>query len=167
MTLCSCFISVIGGSLFMAVPFYSYQEPKNGNTLTIVVVLVLIIVVVLGGAVSALLFYTPTTLRSSSRSSGLQDPSVTSATLTCTGSCNLTGQFYSDYTSQSGPISSTKSAIWMLERPSNTIYWDIEWRISLTSPGTITIKLNTGFVVLQLQGPTSNQGSWTTSTGQY
>ena len=151
----------------MAVPYYSHQEPKNGNALNIVIALVLIIAVVLGGAVFAFLFYTPTTFRSTSSSSSLQDPSVTSATFACTGTCNLTGQFYSDYTSQSGPISSNKPATWMLDRPPNAIYWDIEWRISLSSPGTITIKLNTGFLVLQLQGPTSNQGSWTTSTAPY
>ncbi len=161
------FISGTSRFLFMAIPAYSHQEPKSNNTLTIVVAVVLVIAVVFGGAIFAFLFYTPTTFRSSSSSGGLQDPSVRSATLTCTGTCNLTGQFYSDYTSQSGPIQSSRSAIWMLERPSNAIYWDIEWRISLNSPGTVTITLNTGFIVLQLQGPSNNQGSWTTSTGEH
>jgi len=151
----------------MAVPPYPYQQPKDGNTPIIVVAAVVLFVLVLVGAIASFLFYTPNILRSSSSSRDLQDPSVTSATLTCTGICNLSGQFYSDYTSQSGPIASNGPGIWMLERSSNAIYWDIEWRISLTSTGSITLTLNTGFVVLQLEGPTSNQGSWTTSTGQH
>jgi len=151
----------------MAVPPYPYQQPKDGNTPIIVVAAVVLFVLVLVGAIASFLFYTPNILRSSSSSRDLQDPSVTSATLTCTGICNLSGQFYSDYTSQSGPIASNAPGVWMLERSSNAIYWDIEWRISLTSTGSITLTLNTGFVVLQLEGPTSNQGSWTTSTGQH
>jgi len=153
--------------LNMAVPPYFYHEPKSSNTLIIVVAVIGLIGLILVGAIVAFVFYSPNILRSSSSSRSLQDPRVTSATLTCTGICNLTGQFYSDYTSQSRPIASNGPGIWMLERPSNAIYWDIGWRFNLTSTGSITIALNTGFVVLHLQGPTSNQGSWTTSTGQY
>jgi hypothetical protein len=151
----------------MMEPPYPYQQPEDSHTPIIVVAAVVLFVLVLVGGIVAFLFYTPNILRTSSTSRDLQDPSVTSATLTCTGICNLTGQFYSDYTSQSGPIASNKSAIWQLDRPSNAIYWDIEWRINLTSTGSMTIALNTGLVVLHLQGPTSNQGSWTTSTEQH
>jgi len=151
----------------MVVPPYPHQQPEDSQNPIIVVAAVVLFVLVLVGGIAAFLFYTPNILRSSASSRDLQDPSVTSATLTCTGICNLTGQFYSDYTSQSGPIASNKSAIWQLDRPSNAIYWDIEWRINLTSTGSITVVLNTGFVVLNLQGPTSNQGSWTTSTEEH
>ncbi len=153
--------------LGMVDSLYYYQEPTSSNTQIIVVAVVILIGLVLVGAMVAFVFYTPSILSSSSSSRSLQDPKVTGATLTCTGICNLTGQFYSDYTRQSGPIASNGPGIWMLQRPSNAIYWDIEWRFNLTSTGSMTITLNTGFVVLHLQGPTSNQGSWTTSTGQY
>src|SRR2546428_7723019 len=116
---------------------------------------------------ASFLFCTPKILRSVCRLADLQDPSGTDGALTCTGISNLSGHFCSDYPSQSGPIASNAPGVWMLERSSNAIYWDIEWRISLTSTGSITLTLNTGFVVLQLEGPTSNQGSWTTSTGQH
>ncbi len=151
----------------MAVPPYPHQQQEDTHTPIVVVAAVVLFVLVLVGGIAAFLFYTPNILRSSSASRDLQDPSVTSATLTCIGICNLTGRFYSDYTSQSGPIASNKSAIWQLDRPSKAMDWDIEWRINLTSTGYMTIALNTGFVVLNLQGPTSNQGSWTTSTGQH
>ena len=163
----SLFISRVTRFPVMAAPPYPYQQPEDIHTPIIVVAAVVLFVLVLVGGIVAFLFYTPNILGTSSTSRDLQDPSVTSATLTCTGICNLTGQFYSDYTSQSGPIASNKSAIWQLDRPSNAIYWDIEWRINLTSTGSITIALNTGFAVLHLQGPTSNQGSWTTSTEEH
>ena len=163
----SLFISRVTRFPVMAAPPYPYQQPEDIHTPIIVVAAVVLFVLVLVGGIVAFLFYTPNILGTSSTSRDLQDPSVTSATLTCTGICNLTGQFYSDYTSQSGPIASNKPAIWQLDRPSNAIYWGIEWRINLTSTGSIIIALNTGFVVLHLQGPTSNQGSWTTSTEEH
>lgn len=153
-------------SLIMAVPPDPYQQPRNSNTLIILAVIV-VAVLVLGGAILAFMFYTPARFLSSTSSNSLQDPSVTSATLTCTGTCNITAHFYSDYSgasaqiAQDGPLSST------IQRSSSAIYWDIEWRITLQSTGTISITLNTGFVVSELQGPISNQGSWTTSTGQH
>src|SRR5437870_3870545 len=122
--------------LNMAVPPYFYHEPKSSNTLIIVVAVIGLIGLILVGAIVAFVFYSPNILRSSSSSRSLQDPRVTSATLTCTGICNLTGQFYSDYTSLSRPIASNGPGIWMLERPSNAIYWDIEWRFNLTSTGS-------------------------------
>ncbi len=149
----------------MAVLLYSEQPPKNSNTPIIVVAVIVLAVVLLGG-VFAFAFYTPTIFRSSS-SNGLQDPRVSSATLVCTGTCDFTAQFYSDVTGQTGQIAQNGPGAWMLQRPSNAVYWNIEWRIALSSTGSVTISLNTGYVILQLQGPTSNQGSWTTSTGQY
>src|SRR5437667_5825674 len=128
----------------MAAPPYPYQQPEDSHTPIIVVAAVVLFVLVLVGGIVAFLFYTPNILGTSSSSRDLQDPSVTSATLTCTGICNLTGQFYSDYTSQSGPIASNGPGIWQVDRSSNAIYWDIEWRIDLTSTGSSTIALNTG-----------------------
>ena len=102
----SLFISRVTRFPVMAAPPYPYQQPEDIHTPIIVVAAVVLFVLVLVGGIVAFLFYTPNILGTSSTSRDLQDPSVTSATLTCTGTCNLTGQFYSDYTSQSGPIAS-------------------------------------------------------------
>lgn len=149
----------------MAAPPYPYQQPKSNNTLIIVVAVVILIAVVLVGIV-AFAFYAPTIFRSSSSSNVLRDPNVTSATLVCTGTCGLTAQF-SDSTGQSRQITQNGMGTWTLLRPSNAFSWDVEWQISLGSTGSISITLNTGLQLLHLQGPTSNQGSWSTASGQY
>ena len=149
----------------MAAPPYPYQQPKNNNTLIILVVVVVLVAVLLVAGIVAFAFYAPTILRSSS-SNVRQDPTVTRATLACTGTCDLTAQF-SDNTGQSRRLAQNGPGSWTLQRPSNAFYWDVEWQISLGSSGSISITLNTGYSLVHLQGPSSNQGSWSTASGQY
>ena len=153
-------------NLPMALPPYPYQQPKSNNTLVIILVVVVLVTVLLVAGTVAFAFYAPTILRSSSSSNMRQDPTVTSATLACTGTCDLTSQF-SDNTGQSRQIAQDGPGSWTLQRPSNAFYWDVEWQISLGSSGSISITLNTGYSLVHLQGPSSNQGSWSTASGQY
>jgi len=153
-------------NLSMAIPPYPYQQPKGNNTLFIVLIVVVLVAVVLVAGVVAFAFYAPTILRSSSSSNVRQDPAVTSATFACTGTCDLRAQF-SDNVGQSRQLAQNGPGSWTLQRPSNAFYWDVEWQISLGSSGSISITLNTGYSLVQLQGPSSNQGSWSTAAGQY
>src|SRR6267143_4204554 len=149
----------------MTTPMYPYQQPRKDNTLIIAVVV--IVAVVLVGTILAVGFYAPAILQSSSGvSNTVQDSSVTSATMTCTGSCDLSAHF-SDSTGQSRQIAQTGPGVWMLDRPSSAYNWQVDWQVTLGSFGSVAITLNTGRTLLQLQGPSSNQGSWSTSSGQY
>ncbi len=150
----------------MAVPPYPYRQPRN-NTLIIVVAVVVMVAVILIGGVIAIALYTPAILRTSTGgSNNRQDPAVTSATLVCTGTCDLSAQF-SDDNGQSRQIAQNGRGSWTIQRPFSSNYWLVEWQISLRSTGSIAITLNTGYALLQVEGPTNNQGSWSTSSGQY
>lgn len=152
----------------MALSPSPYQQPRN-NSVGLSIALVLVAAVLLiGGIVSPLIFRAPILWHTNTAhpSTG-QDPAVWAVTLTCdVGICDLTGQL-SDNTGQSMHISQIGARSWTVMRPYNTNNWLVDWQISLKSTGVLSIALNTGYSLLYVQGPTSNMGSWSTSSGQH
>ncbi len=141
--------------------------PTKKNNALLVVALVVILVIAVLGTVLAVMFYDPTIFQTGSRGSNtntLEHPEVTSATLACTGGCSLSAQF-SDNTGQTMQISQYGPGSWTLDRPSNAYRWQVDWQVSL-GDGSLRITLNTGHLLIQLQGPSSNQGSWSTGSGE-